>query len=76
MRFEIAFRDCQYILAKFDDGLWRENILSDYALKFIAHWLINHQFKVNGSYSVGSVVSNIFGPSFALNVNDYATLKY
>jgi hypothetical protein len=50
-----------------------KNNLSDYALKLIAHWLIDHQFKVNGSYSVGSIVSDIFGPCFALDVNDYAT---
>lgn len=35
-------------------------------------WLIDHQFEVNGSYSVGSVVPNIFGPSFALDVDDYS----
>lgn len=51
-----------------------KNKLSDYALKtYCFHWLIDHQFKVNGSYSVGSVVSDIFGPSFALNVDDNTT---
>lgn len=35
--------------------------------------LINHQFEVNRSYSVGAVVSDVVGPGFALNVDDDAS---
>lgn len=37
--------------------------------------LIDQQFKMYRSYSICSVVSDVFGPSFALNVYDNATWK-
>lgn len=35
--------------------------------------LIDHQFKVNWSYSVGAIVPDVLGPGFALHVDDDAT---
>lgn len=37
-----------------------------------SRWLVNHQLEVNGAYSVGAVVSDVLGPSFAFNVDDDA----
>jgi len=39
----------------------------------MAENLVEHQLKVNRSYSVGAIVANVASPSFAFNVDDDST---
>ena len=50
-----------------------ENNLSNNALSPIALGLVNHQFKMNRSYSVSSIMNDISRPCFALHVDNDAT---